>query len=103
MSPKKIFAIISEMRRIPRVTLRVHGDDQSRALYQFFTRRHPRFWFIQNKRWGVALMPLPGTFEDYMRGRPRQVPRTNRRRAQNSGFTFGTCDPRERFEEIMDI
>lgn len=103
MSPLRALSLLRELRSLPEVVLRVSGGDESRRLYEFFTKRHPRYKLIQNKRWGVGLLPLPDSFEAYMRGRSRQVPRTNRRRAENSGFHFAVINPLDHLDEILAI
>ncbi len=93
----------AELRRLPRVTIEMSGDEQCRALYDWFTRRHPAYRLIQNKRWGVALLRLPDTFEEYLAGGRRQRVRQHVSRARKMGYTAGPIDPIARLDEIMAI
>jgi hypothetical protein len=79
------------------------GDSSSEAIYQKFIRRHPRFKLIQNKRWGLALLPLPDRFEEYLRGRSKQVVRSKRSRCLGMGFRFARIDPLKHLDEILAI
>jgi hypothetical protein len=89
--------------RAPRVRVEVYGGEEARALLRSFAARHPRFRIIQNKRWGVAMISLPESFDDYLRGRSKTALRQNRRRALDAGFTYAVLSPQDRFDEILEI
>ena len=82
-------SLFQQLLALPRATIRMDGDNHCRDVYNDFTSRHPRYRIVQNKQWGVALLPLPGSFEDYLTGNPRKLLRYNRRRAEKCGFTLG--------------
>jgi len=97
-----LFEIVREMLSLPRVQITMWGGD-SKQVYSYFVKPHPRYKVIRNKEWGVGLLPLPDTFEEYLRGRDRQALRTNRKRCLSRGFYFNSFNPAERLEEILDI
>ena len=94
---------ISEMRRLPSVHVQLHGDTVCKEAHKSFTRRHPRYKIIQAKRWGVALVALPPTFDEYLRGTKRQAVRTNRNRALVQGFVFKQVDPTTYLDDILAV
>lgn len=51
----------------------------------------------------MALLPLPNSFEEYLRERKKQALRTNRKLALAHGFYFNQFTPMEHLEEILDI
>jgi len=86
------------------VTIEMRGDEQRcRDLYDYFTRRHPKYRLIQNKAWGVALLTLPDTFADYVGGQKRQRLRHHVNCAVKAGYTFAPLDPFGRLDEVMAI
>jgi hypothetical protein len=93
----------SEVMTLPEVTIRMSGDERSRSIYEKFTRPHPRYRIIQSKRWGVALVPLPEGFEQFLRGKPKEALRTNRNRCIRLGYTFAKFEPLERLDEILAV
>ena len=88
--------------RLPGVKIEMSGDAGSRLLYGVFTARHPRWRLIQNTRWGVALIELPATIDDYVRGISRQA-RRGIKRAKESGFAFMPIDPLTRIDEVLAV
>jgi hypothetical protein len=88
--------------RAPRVRIEIYGDPDARAVYQLFTSRHPRFKITTAKRWGVALLRLPDTFDAYLAGCSRLLLR-RRRRAESEGFKYGLVLPLEHLDEIVEI
>lgn len=91
------------LSRLPAVTIELGDDERCRQLYDYFTKRHARYRLIQNKRWGVALLPLPDTFADYMSGGKRRGLRGHVIRAVRAGYTFAPLDPFDRIDEVMAI
>jgi len=100
---QSLLAEAVELSRLPAVTIEMRGDERCRELYDAFTKRHPKYRLIQNKRWGVALLPLPDTFADYVSGARRQRLRQHVGRAVRAGYTFAPLDPFDRFDEVMTI
>jgi len=95
--------LISEMRRLPRLTVRMSGGDEASRVFRQFRRRHPRYLVIPNKSWGVGLLKVPDAFADYLRGRPMQAVRTNRSKALAAGFSFRKVEALEHFEEVCEV
>jgi hypothetical protein len=88
--------------RAPRVQIEVYGDDDARAVYHAFTARHPRFKVTAAKRWGVALLRLPDTFEAYLRAGSRLV-RRRRKSALDAGFRYVIAEPMPYLDDILEI
>lgn len=88
--------------RAPHVRIDVYGGDDVRAVYRAFTARHRRFRFTSAKRWGVALLRLPSSPEEYDAKVSRQA-RRKRKRALESGYRHVMFPPLERVDEILDI
>jgi hypothetical protein len=97
------FRLLNELLSLPDVTVRMFGDEASKRSFDYFTQRHPRYKVIQNKRWGVALLPLPEVFDAYLNGKHKELLRRKRRRASSLGFKFASIDPQERLNEILAI
>lgn len=87
--------------RAPRVTIEVYGDAKARSVYEAFTARHPRFIVTSAKRWGVALLRLPDTYDMYLKS--RKTLRRNSRRAEVAGYRYAIVRPSEHLEAIVEI
>jgi hypothetical protein len=87
----------------PEVAIPLSSDPDQRHIYRNLTKPHPRLKVVQNKRWGVALLPLPDVFDEYLKGKDKQALRTNRNRALSFGFQFRTIDPLEHLDEILAV
>lgn len=91
------------MRALPEIELSIYGTDDAESIFKNFTKPHPRYKVFQNKKWGVALMPIPDNADKYLKGKPKQVVRTNRTRCLKQGYYFKTFNPVDRITEVMDI
>lgn len=89
--------------RAPRVRIEVYGSDEARAIHRAYTSRHPRFRITASKRWGVALLRLPDTFDEYLAGSSKGYLRRHRRRAERAGFRYAAVSPRDHLDEILEI
>ncbi|MGB9790947.1 MAG: hypothetical protein ACPLTR_00025 [Thermacetogeniaceae bacterium] len=98
-----LWALLKELLDLECVEIRMWGDEEGARTYRYFIRLHPRYKIIRNKAWGVALIPLPDTFEEYLRGKDKQALRTNRRRAFAEGYYFDEFSPLEHLQEMLDI
>jgi len=103
MDLKRLFRIPSEIFALPEVTIRMSGDANARSTFIDFSKPHPKYKLIQNKRWGAGLLKLPDTFDAYIKGKDKQALRTNRRRSIDGGFRFETFNPGEHLDEILAI
>ena len=92
-----------DLYRLPEVKIQMRGDARAHDLHASFTRRHPRYRLIQNKSWGVALLPIPCTYDAYFMDPRRAHLRKELRRAVRAGFVFARFDPRKRVDEILAI
>ena len=99
----RLFKVSSEIVSLPEVTIRMCGDAGSEKIFRTFTGPHRRYKLIQNKRWGVALLELPNLFQEYLQGKGKQAVRSNRRRATDLGFRFGSLDASKHLDEILAI
>lgn len=99
----RLGALLKELSALQKVEIRIWGGEECAQIYRYFTRFHPRYRIIRNKVWGVALIPLPDTFEEYLRGKDKQALRTNRKRALAEGLLFRQFAPLERLEEMLNI
>jgi hypothetical protein len=93
--------IFNEALSLPEVTIRMSGDHKSRDIFNVYTSRHPKYKLIQNKRWGVALLPLPDLFEEYLK--KNELLRRKRQRSIDLGFRFDSLDPSQHLNEILAI
>ncbi|MGY1745135.1 hypothetical protein [Blastococcus sp. SYSU D00695] len=79
-------AVRSLLRQLPRRTLPVSATPAGRELRAMFRPERP----LPFDRAPVAVLDLPASREEYLRGRPRQALRTNLARASAEGVT---CAP----------
>src|SRR6202041_602355 len=79
------------------------GGPTSRRAYESFTARHPRLRVVARKRWGVAMLALPDSVEEYLKGRSRELVRQKRRRALSRGFSFRQFDASQHVAEVIEI
>jgi len=81
----------------------MYGDEEVRAAYKAFTARHRVFKMTSAKRWGVALVKLPSTFDEYLSGSLMTAVRGQRRKAEKAGYRFALVSPKEHLDEILAI
>ena len=62
----------------------------------------PALAMILNKRWGVALIELPRSIDDYLNGASR-LARRRIKHAKECGYTFTRIDPHGRIDEILAV
>lgn len=103
MDLRGFLRIANEILGLLEVTIRMSGNAMAKSTFNNFTKPHPKYKFIQNKRWGVGLLQLPDIFGDYLKGKDKQALRTNRRRSIELGFSFEKFDPREYLDEVLAI
>lgn len=89
--------------RAPKVRIDAFGGPDAFREYQDLTARHARLRVVPAKRWGVALIHLPATFDDYLSGSSRKVVRQKRRSAMQAGLHYDLVRPLERLDEIMAV
>jgi hypothetical protein len=91
-----------EILTAPSVRVELFGDPTSRRLYESFTARHPRLRVVTRKRWGVAMLPLPDSVEEYLSGRSRELVR-KRRRALSRGFSYRPFDASQHVADVLEV
>lgn len=96
-----IARILKEMMSLPTLSLTVFNENID--IYNYFTKPHPRYRIIKNKKWGVAILQIPDSIEDYLKGKVKQALRTNRSRCIKEGYYFKTFSSNEHISEITDI
>src|ERR1700679_2237052 len=72
-------------------------------MYESFTTRHPQLRVVPRKRWGVAMLALPDSVEEYLSGRSRVLVRQKRRRALSRGFSFLPFDASQHVNDVLEI
>lgn len=106
MTPQKRPTAVARFRealRLPGARIEMSGDDGCRLLYDAFTQRHARLKVIQSRRWGVALLPVPVRYDDYLADPRRSHLRKQLKHARRFGLAFAPIDPAARLEEILAI
>lgn len=98
-----ILGLFRELWALPRVEICIGGGEKCIDFYRYFTQMHPRYRVIRNKVWGVALLALPDTFEEYLRGKDKQALRTNRKHALAQGYYCDQFLPTEHLSEILAV
>ena len=99
---RRLIDTITELYRLPRVKICLSGKFAPVA-YKYFMKPHPRYFIFRNKCLGVGLIPLPATFEEFLRGRDKQAFRTNRNRCLSKGFTCSQVDYRQYLDDMLEI
>lgn len=89
--------------RSPRIRIEMYGDAHARRIYRAFSARHHRFRFTRAKRWGVALIRLPATMDEYLAGSSRELLRRKRRAAEKGGFRYAQVAAADHIDEILAI
>jgi hypothetical protein len=89
--------------RAPRVSIAVYGGGEAKDMYRSFTAPHPRFRFTSSKKWGVALVRLPDSIEEYLAGGSMEFARRQRRRAERAGYRYAQMPPLDHLDEILEI
>jgi len=95
--------LINEILSLPEVKIRMSGDEIGKRSYDYFTKPHPKYKLIQNKRWGVGLLWLPVHFDEYLEGKQKELLRRKRRRAMSLGYKFASIDPIVHVDQILAI
>jgi hypothetical protein len=78
------------------------GEDTYK-IYKNFTKPHPKYKLIKNKSFGVALLNIPRKFEEYLKGKEKELTRRKIRRAKGCGFYFDCFSPIKYIDEIISI
>ncbi len=74
--------------------------------YHYYTKPHPRYWLIQNKSWGAALLDLRqfDTLDQYLeRIKGKNGGAFHARRARARGYTVTEIDRNAYIDAIHDI
>jgi GT2 family glycosyltransferase len=95
--------VVHQLMTLPVVSIKMSGCPKCEYYYGYFTKRHPHYKLIKNKKWGVALVALPGSFGDYLKGQDRRALKRNRNRAIGLGYRFAKIVATDHLEKIMDI
>jgi hypothetical protein len=91
-------ALNDMMRALPRVPASFSATPRGEEM---------RAWFRPDRRLPfnrapVALLGLPGSHADYLRGRPRQALRTNLKRAAEAGFRCADVGNQEELRQVTE-
>ncbi len=89
--------------RSPRVRIEMYGDAHAARIFRTFSARHRRFKFTRAKRWGVGLVQLPATMDEYLSGSSKELLRRKRRAASKAGFRYAIVAAADHIDEILAI
>lgn len=103
MQIREIIEKIRLMNSFPKIMVRMSGGPECKESFDYFTRPHLKYKVIQNKKWGIAMLELPNTFEEYLRSPNKQLLRRKRKRALANEFTFNSLKPLDHLNEIIAI
>jgi hypothetical protein len=92
-----------EILTAPSARVELFGDSASRRIYESFTARHPQLRVVPRKRWGVAILALPDSLEEYLSGGSRVLIRQKRRRALSHGFSFRPFDASQHVADVLEV
>lgn len=103
---------IASLLRMPVVDIHLHHERAGEndpfyaqlveEFYQSTCRRHPRFFFVKDFRYGVALQPLPPTPEGFVKKIESSAHR-NIKKALRSGYHVAVMNYNEHLEEVGEI
>ena len=81
----------------------MYGDHHAQRIYRAFAARHRVFKMTRAKRWGVALIRLPETMDEYLAGSSKELLRRKRRAAERAGYRYALLPAMEHIDEILAI
>jgi hypothetical protein len=90
-----------EIVKAPTIEIALFGDSLARVAFETFTKRHPRCPLIRYKTWGVALLKLAATFQEYLAC--RKGARRHRNKCLNAGYEFRQVDALNYLEDVLTI
>lgn len=94
--------IARELVSLPGVTIQLSGSEAN-EWYRHFTKRHPRYYVIQNKRWGVALLDLPPDFDRFLKAGEMRMAKRKRARALTLGYRCQIVRALNYLDDIMTV
>jgi len=97
------FHLVLDVLFSDHVIIDCFGDSGARAVWSYFTRRHPKLPVFRLKTFGASLRSVPLDPEEIASGGSYELMRRKVRKARKAGFTFRQMDPLAHFEEIMEI
>jgi hypothetical protein len=87
--------------RAPRVQIAIFGNSDARLMFDLFTKPHSRFPLIKRKTFGVSLLYLPATFQEYLKN--HKGARRYRNKCLNAGYKFRHVNAMDHFEDMLTI
>lgn len=104
---KKAIAIIKEIVKLPRVSIKLSTDhEEGKRIFESFTKRHPRIPIFANKAVGVALIDISKftTKSEYLASvNGKNSAAYFSRKAEKSGYKVETFNPNQHQQEILEI
>ena len=102
----KIKDTLVAIAKLPSVTVRLGSDSTAKKLHAAFTSRHPKYFLIRNKAYGVALIRLADfssakEYIDSVNGKNSAAYFS--RKSARAGYTFSAFDPNDLIDEIHEI
>jgi hypothetical protein len=102
----KVIQTLKEATKLPKVVVALDKSEEGLRIFQSFTKRHPKYFVIQNKSVGVALINLQQfeTEEEYIKAvNGKNSAAYFSRKATRSGYLFKEINPHKHYEEIAEI
>ena len=106
------FSLLRELANLPRVSVNLMAERAAqndpfyawlaRDFYEGANRRHPKFPLVRSLEYGVALCPLPASFDAYLAGLEASA-RRNCRKAERLGYAVRRFGYNSRLEEVREI
>lgn len=103
MPLKRVLSKIKEITKLPKININLDNDSPGRAMRATFNKPHVKYRIIRSKTIGVALLRSPESKEGYLRGKPKQVVRTNINKARKSGYFCAVFHALDRIDEMIAI
>ena len=93
--------MILEIMGLPRRCISLHNHQ---AVYADFNSRHPRFPIFRKKMIGVALLPISGSYESYLKSvNGKNSAAYYARKATRNGYALAEIDPNLYLSDIYEI
>ncbi len=99
---KSYISMRRDIARMDWIDLDVKGEDAKEIYEQLFKIKVKGEDYIDRQR-NLALMAIPKSFEEYMKGKTKQALRTNVNKAIKKGFECRFFNGEEYLDDIMDI
>lgn len=101
-SLQEITEILKSIKALPKEQIVITGEC-NKAIYKYFSKRHPKYKIIGNKTLGACLLAKPESFESFLTGKAKQTLRTRRNKCSKLDYSFKKINASEHIDEILEI